>query len=64
MNLLKKAFMMFSRKQNTPEARETDPIADEVSVALQRNERASIEARKALQELKMSDTLASIARRM
>lgn len=64
MKFLKKAFMMFSRKQNTLELHKSDPITVEVSVAIQRNERASIEARKALQELKMSDTLASIARRM
>lgn len=62
MSLLEKAKSMLGFR--TRPARKTDAISVDVSVALQRNERASENARRALEAMKMSDTLASIAGKM
>lgn len=61
MTLLEKAKGMLGFRTRP---HKEDAISVDVSVALQRNERASENARRALEELKMRDTLAHLAGKM
>ncbi len=64
MSLLEKARAMFGLGKKGRESRLNDPLSVDISVAVQRNERASENARRALEDLRMSDTLAHIAGKM
>ncbi len=64
MSLLAKARAMFGLGKKGQESRLNDPLAADISVAVQRNERASENARRALEDLRMRDTLAHLAGKM
>lgn len=65
MNLLGKVkAMLFGSRIEEKPASARDAISVDVSQALQRNERASEEARRALEEMRMADTLAHLAGKM